>query len=103
MFEIQNDLVYLAVDTKGSEIASFKDKKSGIEYMWQGDPKFWSGRNPTLFPMVSNTYNGIQLIDGKEYHMKNHGIVRHANFNCTYHDDNTIVMSFRSNEESKEL
>ncbi len=103
MFKIENDLVFLAVDTKGSEICSFKDKNSGIEYMWQGDPKLWSGRNPTLFPMVSNTYNGIQLINGKEYHMKNHGIVRSAEFTCTYHDDNTIVMTYQANEESKQL
>ena len=103
MVFVENDVAYLAVDEKGSEICSFKDKETNLERMWNGDPKFWAGRNPTLFPMVSNTYNKVQVFDGKEYHMGNHGIVRSAMFKCTYHDDKSITMTFESSEESKQL
>ena len=103
MVFVENDVAYLAVDEKGSEICSFKDKETNLERMWNGDPKFWAGRNPTLFPMVSNTYNKVQVFDGKEYHMGNHGIVRSAMFKCTYHDDKSIKMTFESSEESKQL
>ena len=56
-FTMQNDKVTVVIDEQASEIHSFKNNKTGIEYMWQGDPAFWKGRNPTLFPMVGSTWD----------------------------------------------
>ncbi len=35
----------------GGELVSLQDS-AGTEYIWQGDPAFWSGQNPILFPIV---------------------------------------------------
>lgn len=83
-----------------SEIVSFRKKGYEYEYMWQGDPAFWSGRNPTLFPMVGSTWNKEVVIDGKVYHMGNHGFARHADFTCVEHTDNKIVMELKDSEET---
>ena len=40
-FTMQNEKVTVVIDEQASEIHSFKDNATGIEYMWQGDPKFW--------------------------------------------------------------
>lgn len=103
MIQIENNLAILAVDEKAAEICSFKLKSDNLERMWQGNPEYWAGRNPILFPMVTNTYNGIQHINGKDYHMGNHGILRNAMFTCKSKDETSIVMTYSSNEKTKEL
>lgn len=100
MVRIENHLAILEVANLGAEITSFKSKETGLEYMWQGHAEHWAGRNPILFPMVSNTYNKIQNINGKQYHMGNHGIVRGAQFDVESVTDNTITMVTTSNDET---
>ena len=68
--------------------------------MWQGDPAFWAGRNPTLFPMVGSTWNKEIHIDGNVYHMGNHGFARNSDFTCVFHDDTRIVMELKDSEET---
>ena len=100
-FTIKNDEVCVAVDEHASEIHSFKDNQTGLEYMWQGDPAFWSGRNPTLFPMVGSTWDKILHIDGKEYKTGNHGFCRRSDFTCVEHTDSEIVMELKDSEMTR--
>ena len=39
------------VETLGGELVSLRDA-SDTEYIWVGDPAYWAGRNPVLFPIV---------------------------------------------------
>ena len=97
---IQNEKVLVEVDEHASEIHSFKDLETGIEYMWNGNPAYWSGRNPTLFPMVGSTYDKLLHIKGKTYATGNHGFARHSDFTCVKHDDHEIVMELKDSEET---
>lgn len=97
---IENNEMILEVAEKAAEITSFKEKATGVEVMWQGDPKFWTGRNPTLFPMVGSTYNKKIVIDGKTYEMGNHGFCRHSMFTCTNQTEDSITMTLEANEET---
>jgi galactose mutarotase-like enzyme len=69
--------------------------------MWQGDAKYWAGRNPTLFPMVGSTYDKKLHIHGKEYAIGNHGFTRHSDFTCIEHDDHHLIMELKDNEETR--
>ena len=97
---IQNEKMLVEVDEHASEIHSFKDLETGIEYMWNGNPAYWSGRNPTLFPMVGSTYDKLLHIKGKTYATGNHGFARHSDFTCVRHDDHEIVMELLDSEET---
>lgn len=33
---------------------SLKDNRTGLEYLWEGDPAFWKRASPVLFPLVGN-------------------------------------------------
>lgn len=101
-YTIQNAEVLVTVDEHASEIHSFKDLNSQIEYMWNGDPAYWSGRNPTLFPMVGSTWDKLLHIKGKTYSTGNHGFARHSDFTCVKHDADTIVMELKDNEETRQ-
>ena len=98
--KLKNERYEVCFVEKGGEILSFTDLQSGLQYMWQGDEAYWTGKNPTLFPIVGNTYSKTYTIDGKEYAMKNHGLIRQMNLKCTYQDEQKLVMSLDSDEET---
>lgn len=100
--KLENNRYILTCDTYAAEISSFKDKETGIEYMWNGNPEFWKGRNPILFPIIGSSYNKQYWFDGKKYEMGNHGFTRYSQFNVIKHTGNTLVLSLKDNEETYE-
>lgn len=98
--KIENHRYEVRFTTQGGEIQSFTDKQTGIQYMWQGDETYWSGKNPSLFPIVGNTYTKNYEIDGKTYAMKNHGLIRYANLQVKHVSEDTVIMELDSNEET---
>ncbi|MDF9824151.1 galactose mutarotase-like enzyme [Breznakia sp. PF5-3] len=101
--KIFNNRFEVEFTTLGGEMTSFKDKETGIEYLWQGDEKYWSGKNPTLFPIVGNTYNGTYEVDGKTYTFKNHGLIRYADLQCVEQSDTMISFALYANQETKKV
>ena len=97
---LENSKAKVIISDDGGQIYSFKLKGSDLEYMWQGDPKFWAGRNPTLFPQVGNTYTKTQILKGKECHMGNHGLARHATFKLISQDEDFVELVFKSDEKT---
>ena len=98
---IENEKFKLEVIEAGGEIQSFYDKEKKAEIMWQGNPDYWTGKNPTLFPMVGNTWTKDYEWHGKKYAMKNHGLIRYAALQCIEHNDHSITMELKANEETK--
>ena len=72
---LKNDDLELQFKTFGGELSSIRSKE-GIEYLWQGDPEYWSGQAPVLFPICGSVRNG-QV----QYHLKDG--VRQASFQDT--------------------
>lgn len=97
---IENEYLRLEVSYQGGEIQSLKYKKKDLEVMWQGDSNHWKGKNPSLFPIVGNTYSKDYEINGKTYAMKNHGLIRYATLECIKKSQDEITMQLRSNEET---
>ena len=69
-------------DTKGGELVSLRDQQ-GLEYIWQGDPAYWSGQNPVLFPIVGGLKDGKVAINGRKYEMNRHGFARKSEFSVS--------------------
>ena len=100
--KLSNRQCWVEIQAQAAQINHFVLKKNNFEYIWQGDPKYWSGRNPILFPIVGHTYSGHYRIDGKTYTMGNHGLARHAEFKVKEHSRNKAVLEFTSDEKTKE-
>ena len=73
----KNDM-NICVSKKGAELQSIV--ANGREYLWQGDPAFWSRRAPILFPIVGKVADDKLRINGREYTMKQHGFARDTVF-----------------------
>lgn len=87
------------VDSHGGELVSFKDK-TGKEYIWCGDPAFWSGRNPNLFPIVGSLKDGKIEINGNEYAMGRHGFARNSEYEVIDQGEDYVVFELTENENT---
>lgn len=96
---LENEFCKVCVKEEAAEITSFFDKEKNREVMYQGN-EGWSGRNPSLFPMVGNTYSKNYEIHGKTYAMKNHGLARYATF-ASKKEDNKLVFTFVSDKTTR--
>ena len=96
---IKNKFASATIDTLGAELKSWIDN-NGKEYMWSGDPAYWGGVSPLLFPMISNLRNGKTMINGKEYEIPKHGIVRREEFQVIEQKEDKAVFSISYTEES---
>ena len=100
IYTLENSIAVLKVDTKNCEIAGFKRKDKDIEYMWNGDPAYWAGRNPTLFPHVGSTANKILNFKGKDYQVNNHGFCRKSEFEFVEQGSDYLLFRLSANEDT---
>jgi len=98
-FVLENEQMRLECVARAGEIQHFFDKEKNVELMYQGD-EGWSGKNPTLFPIIGSTHTGSYEIDGKTYSMKNHGLIRYADLDGKVTDD-AIVFTYDSNDDTR--
>lgn len=81
-FIIRNGFLTVRIASLGAEMQSIIDAR-GKERLWQGDPQFWAGRAPVLFPFAGGLKNGYFEHGGKRYDMpENHGFARACEFRC---------------------
>ncbi|MBQ6333660.1 MAG: hypothetical protein IJI46_01120 [Erysipelotrichaceae bacterium] len=100
IYTLENDVAVLKVDTWACEIASFSRKDKDIEYMWNGDPKYWANRNPLLFPHVSAPANKVLNFKGQDYSVNNHGFCRKSEFEFVEQGEDYLLFRIKTNEET---
>jgi len=77
--ELRSARLCAAIDPLGAELHSFRpDGKR--EWLWQGDPAWWSGRAPLLFPVVGRSPGGRVRWQGRSFEMPPHGVARQSRF-----------------------
>ena len=78
IYTIENDKIKVDIADKGGELQSIVLKEDGCEYLWQGDPQYWSGRAYNLFPICGRLFDGKYTYKGKTYEMNLHGFARNT-------------------------
>jgi galactose mutarotase-like enzyme len=84
----------------GAELRSLRGA-DGREYLWNGDPAFWKGRAPILFPIVGMLKDGAYTHEGKRYELPGHGLARTSTFSVTKRGDDTAAFELASSPESR--
>lgn len=87
------------VETLGGELVSFRDRR-GTEYIWNGDPAYWSGRNPVLFPIVGGLKDSRVDIGGKPFAMARHGFARRSRFAVAEQGEDFVEFELRESAET---
>ncbi|MGV0818322.1 aldose 1-epimerase family protein [Martelella sp. AMO21009] len=76
---IENERLAVAVSPLGAETRSLASK-DGREWLWDGDPAYWTGRAPILFPIVGKAPDNRVTIEGMAFPMQQHGFARRSVF-----------------------
>lgn len=103
MIVLKSDQLNVEFQTLGGALSSIKDKE-GVEYLWQGDPTYWSGQAPVLFPICGSVRNDTVLYDKedgsqKEGKIPRHGLVRKKEFTLVEQTDNSVTFAIEDDEE----
>ncbi len=99
-YTLENETLRAEFESKGAELKSVVNKKTNVEYMWQGDPTYWNRTSPVLFPFVGGVVNDEYTFEGTRYHMGQHGFARDNEFEVASHDSNSIFFKLIDNEET---
>ena len=99
MEQLKNDRLTVSISSKGAEIVSIKNA-DGVEYLWDGDEKYWNRHSPILFPIVCGLWKNTYRIDGKEYHMNRHGFARDMEFSVESVSPYFVIYNLTYNEET---
>lgn len=100
MFTLENDYISISVEKKGAELSSVYSKVTEKEYLWNGDPAYWNRHAPILFPIVGRLINDTYLLDGKEYHLPQHGFGRDMIFDIIHQNNSEVTFQIQSSEET---
>jgi galactose mutarotase-like enzyme len=76
---IRNADLSAEISGLGAELRTLRSA-SGRDFLWDGDPAWWRGRAPLLFPIVGRVPNDAIVVAGRRYPMKQHGLARISEF-----------------------
>lgn len=94
---ISNDHLSVTVSDLGAELQTLRDAQ-GRDYLWHGDPAFWSGRAPVLFPIVGRAPGDQITVAGHTAEMAQHGFARRNRFTLARADQTACTHVLLPNE-----
>ena len=100
MISIKNNTFSAAIRLAGAELASLKHNPSNCELIWQADPEIWGGSAPILFPIIGKLKGGKTSIDGAEYEIPKHGLLRQKDAELVERGDDFATLRFKSSPQS---
>ncbi|EAC3108295.1 aldose 1-epimerase family protein [Listeria monocytogenes] len=100
MIKLENEVLLVEMKTAGAELTRIFHKDTGLEYLWNADSKFWGRHSPVLFPTVGRLVDDTYLVDGKQYHLGQHGFARDRAFQVIEQTENSVRFELDADEDS---
>ena len=95
---LSNETLRVEVSAHGAELQSIR--KGDVEYLWQGDSRYWGRRSPVLFPIVGSVWEARYRVDGIEYQLGQHGFARDMDFTLVCASDTEVRYRLESSDET---
>ena len=90
--------ITITTDTFGAELRSLI--LDGREYLWQGDPAYWSGQAPILFPIIGTLPDGTCTSAQGPCTMGRHGIARRSEHRLIAETPDSVTYELTDSEET---
>ncbi|KGL40008.1 LACX protein [Listeria newyorkensis] len=100
MLKLENDTILVELKEDGAELTRIFDKNSEKEFLWHADGAFWARHSPVLFPTVGRLVEDTYLVDGKPFHLGQHGFARDRVFHVTEQGEKSITLRLESDADS---
>jgi galactose mutarotase-like enzyme len=86
----------------GAELVRLQDK-DGRDLLWDGDPAFWTGHAPLLFPIVGALAGDGYRHAGRHYALPRHGFARRRVFTPVEQGEKTVQLRLEADDETRAL
>lgn len=100
---ITSSTLSATINHKGAELISLKNRISGREYIWEGNPEYWGKHSPILFPIVGTLKNNSYSYNEKVYELTRHGFARDLNFKILNKKNDNVIFSLQFNESTLKI
>lgn len=97
---IESDGLSAQINPFGAELSRLTDHE-GLELLWDGDPAWWTGRAPLLFPVVGGLNGGVYRLGGQTYAMPKHGFARTKPFALVEQAEDRLVLRLEADEQTR--
>jgi galactose mutarotase-like enzyme len=88
------------IDPQGAQLFSLRDG-AGRDLLWDGDPAFWTGRAPLLFPIVGSLNGGRYRLGDQTFELAKHGFARLRRFEVVQAGPGRAVFRLTPDAEAK--
>jgi galactose mutarotase-like enzyme len=97
---ISSDSLLAEVDPHGAELVRLSTR-DGHELLWDGDPAFWTGHAPILFPIVGMLNQGRYRFNNETYPMPKHGFARNSRFEQVDCSSDGVTLAIEDNDTTR--
>jgi len=97
---LHSDVLTAQVDPLGAQLSVLRDAQ-GRDLLWNGDPAYWNGRAPILFPIVGALHQGHYRWGGKRYALPRHGFARGRRFGLVGASSTDAVFRLHADEATR--
>lgn len=98
MVILDNGILHVEIAEIGAEIR--RVTKDGEERFYDGNPDFWTGVAPILFPVCGGLKDCKYTFGGETYEIEKHGFARHSLFEVEWATATEAVFSLKESEET---
>ena len=102
-YEIKNRFIKAKINSFGAELNSLQKIDEDLEYIWQGDSKYWARHSPILFPIVGRLKDDSYIYKNQKFSMTQHGFARDKEFEVFEQKDDFIEFRLCSDEKTLEI
>ena len=102
-YEIKNEYIKAKIKSFGAELNSLQKCAEELEYIWQGDSKYWNRHSPILFPIVGRLKNDSYTYQNQKYNMTQHGFARDKEFEVIKNEVDFMEFRLKSDEKTLEI
>ena len=102
-YEIKNEYIKAKIKSFGAELNSLQKCAEELEYIWQGDSKYWNRHSPILFPIVGRLKNDSYTYQNQKYNMTQHGFARDKEFEVIKNEADFMEFRLKSDEKTLEI
>ena len=100
MITLRSDQLEAVVAPLGAELQALRDA-TGCDWLWGGDPAFWSGRAPILFPIVGTLAEDRLRLGNESFTLLRHGFARRAMFEVVAQDAAAATFRLTATAETR--
>lgn len=98
--KLKSRLLSAEIAPLGAELVRLADGE-GRDLLWNGDPAFWTGRAPLLFPIVGRLPGDQLMHKGVAYPMSQHGFARRRVFVVEEATASSVRFALHADEETR--